>query len=172
MTAFADEEEFELFGSWSGAGEGAGALVFAVDGEARALMQLRDDRPHVPGPGMWAPFGGGVEAGESLREAAVREFEEETGLALSRRALRPFGRSLLGLKRRSRLYAFVARMPAGPEAVRLGEGAGFALFTPAQLRAVPLSPSLAAMTLRLADLLERGELPEAAGARPPPAREA
>jgi hypothetical protein len=61
-------------------------------------------------------------------------------------------------------------MPAGPEAVRLGEGAGFALFTARQLRAVPLSPSLAGMTLRLAELLEAGALPEAAGARPVPAK--
>ena len=42
---FADEPAFPVFGAWEAAGPGAGAMVFAVDAEARVLMQLRDDRP-------------------------------------------------------------------------------------------------------------------------------
>ncbi len=39
----------------------------------------------------WGAPGGGREAGESVRENAVREVEEETGLLLDGRALRPVG---------------------------------------------------------------------------------
>jgi 8-oxo-dGTP diphosphatase len=162
----AREPDFPLFGDWTEPGAGAGALVFAIDAENRALMQLRDDRPHVHAAGIWAPFGGGVEPGETLLQAALREFAEETGLTLPAAALAPFGRSLLQLPSRARLFAFTAPMPAGPEAIRLGEGAGFALFTPAQLRAIPLSPSIREMTLHLADRLE-ARAPAPAKSPPP-----
>lgn len=172
MTVFADHDHFPPFGPWETPGAGAGALVYAVDAEARVLMQLRDDRPHLAGAGFWAPFGGGVEAGETLRQAALREFEEETGLILSEADLRPFGRALSRTSRRAKLYAFAARMPGPPEAVRLGEGAGFALFTARQLASLSISPAVREMTLHLAGLIEAAALPEAAdapriGLRPP-----
>ncbi len=50
-----------------------------VDGEGRLLMQERDE--HAPySPDAWAMPGGGIEAGESPQQAAVRELEEETAL--------------------------------------------------------------------------------------------
>lgn len=164
------DHAFPLFGGWENAGQGAGAMIYAVDREARVLMQLRDDRPHLPGAGFWAPFGGGVEEGETLREAAVREFEEETGLIVEASALRPFGRCLSPRRSRARLYSFVMRLDAGPEAVRVGEGAGFAFYTARQLRLIPLAPALAHVSLRAAELIEAGALPEAEGARPVAAR--
>ena len=53
----------------------AAAIIFTADG--RYLMQLRDDKPGLRAPGHWGLFGGGVEAGETPREALVRELEEE-----------------------------------------------------------------------------------------------
>lgn len=163
---FPDEPEFPLFGAWEDAGPGAGAMIFAVDAEARVLMQLRDDRPHLSGAGFWAPFGGGVEAGETLREAAVREFWEETGITLAQDVLRPFGRCLSTRRSRARLYAFVTRLDVTPEAIRVGEGAGFAFYTARQLRLIPLAPALAHASLRMAELIEADALPEAQGAVP------
>lgn len=146
MSALGDAD-FRLHGAWDEPGTHAGALVFAVDAEGRVLLQLRDARPGVQQGGLWAPFGGGVEPGEGLAEAACREFAEETGLVLAPEALTPLGRALSGTPRRARLYAFAARCPRPAEAIRLAEGAGFAFLTLAQLRAFPLVPAIRAMAM-------------------------
>ncbi len=41
------------------------------------LLQLRDMKPNILHPGHWGPFGGGVEYGESPKDAAIRELKEE-----------------------------------------------------------------------------------------------
>ncbi|MDF2234516.1 NUDIX domain-containing protein [Albimonas sp. CAU 1670] len=153
------DEAFDLMGDWQGPGDEAAAAVYAVDPLGRILMQLRDDAPGLAAAGLWSPFGGGVEPGETLREAAVREFEEETGLRLAPDALRPYVRVLSGRPGRPRIYTYLAAMPAGAEAIRLGEGAGFALWTPRQMRLIPLSPALADAGLRLAGMVEAGAVP-------------
>ncbi|MEV5378061.1 MULTISPECIES: NUDIX hydrolase [Streptomyces] len=50
------------------------ASAVVTDGEGRILMQRRADS------GLWALPGGGMEMGESLAGAVVREVREETGL--------------------------------------------------------------------------------------------
>ena len=143
------EADFPAVGGWERPGAAVGAVVFAHDAGGRLLMQLRDDRPGLVHAGMWGPFGGGVEPGETLAQAAVREFAEETGLALDTAALRPLARVVSDSARRTRLIAFEAPMPAPVEAVRLGEGAGFALLTTAQLERFPLTPPLRPVALAL-----------------------
>jgi len=41
------------------------------------LLQLRDNDPSVAYPNTWSFFGGGVDEGESHKEALYRELEEE-----------------------------------------------------------------------------------------------
>lgn len=52
----------------------AGVAVVIRDKQGRILLEKRSDN------GMWGIPGGGIEPGESVREAALREIKEETGL--------------------------------------------------------------------------------------------
>lgn len=126
-----------------------GALVMAQDGEGRVLMQLRDDRPGIAAPGRWGLFGGGVELGEDLVEAAVREFREETGVWLSEHELAPLVRVPSQARADGVLYVFHTDRRLAPGDLRLGEGAGFAFLTPVQLLRfdviAPLRPLFAEM---------------------------
>lgn len=63
------------------------ARIVLLDEKGRALL-LRGHDPQSPDVHFWFTIGGGVEAGESLRETAVREISEETGLAVDQAALR------------------------------------------------------------------------------------
>lgn len=56
------------------------ARVVMLDGDGRVLL-LRGHDPAVPETFYWFTVGGGVEKGENLRSAAVREILEETGVA-------------------------------------------------------------------------------------------
>jgi len=55
------------------------ARVLPVNGRGEVLL-LQDQDPAVPGVLRWGTAGGGVDEGESLLEAAVRELREETGI--------------------------------------------------------------------------------------------
>ena len=141
MTETETEADFPALCDWRDPGAGAGAHVLIHDAGGRVLLQLRDDIPGMAYPGRWSLFGGGVEPGETLRAAAVREVAEETGLALPPASLTPLGRILSRWGRSGlRLFVYAAPMPQGPETVRLDEGAGFALATPAQTDALDLIP--------------------------------
>jgi 8-oxo-dGTP pyrophosphatase MutT (NUDIX family) len=55
------------------------ARVLLLDPEGRILL-MKGRLPGAPdAPGAWFTVGGGVEAGESLEAAALREIREETG---------------------------------------------------------------------------------------------
>jgi 8-oxo-dGTP diphosphatase len=132
---------FPLFGDWTAPGPNAGAHLLVHDRDGRLLLQLRDMTPGIAYPGWWSLFGGGVEGAEPLRQAAVRELAEETGLVADPRALEPFGRTLSRWgTRRLRLFVYRWAWNGRPEEIRLGEGAGFALATAAQLDTLPVIP--------------------------------
>ncbi len=57
------------------------ARVIPVNAEGECLLLLGTD-PGDDCPPYWFTVGGGVEAGESLQDAAVREADEEIGLAV------------------------------------------------------------------------------------------
>ena len=79
-------------------------------------------------------FGGKVEAGETLRAAAVREFFEETGIVIAEGDLGPMVQVASQTLSNWRIYVFELARPVRPDEIRLGEGAGFAFLTEAQVR--------------------------------------
>jgi 8-oxo-dGTP pyrophosphatase MutT (NUDIX family) len=57
------------------------ARVLPVDPEGRVLL-LHGWDPRRPDEPFWFTIGGAAEAGESLRDAAARELQEETGISV------------------------------------------------------------------------------------------
>jgi 8-oxo-dGTP pyrophosphatase MutT (NUDIX family) len=53
-----------------------GVVLLREDGAA--LLQLRDNKPHIQDPGIWVFPGGHIEPGETPEAGARREFVEET----------------------------------------------------------------------------------------------
>jgi 8-oxo-dGTP diphosphatase len=66
------------------------ASVFVEDAQGRLVLQLRDDKPAIPHPGHWGPWGGRVEDGETPVEGAAREVREELTLNVQVHELRYF----------------------------------------------------------------------------------
>jgi 8-oxo-dGTP pyrophosphatase MutT (NUDIX family) len=54
--------------------------IFLILPKGQIVAQLRDNIPGIASQGMLSTFGGGVDIGESPKQAAVRELEEETCL--------------------------------------------------------------------------------------------
>ncbi len=102
----------------TGAGPGPriAARLILLDDHQRVLLFSGDD-PH--GARVWFPTGGGVEPGEDLRAAAVRELFEETGLRLAPTDLigpmwrRSASFVFTGVNYEQTEFYFVAGAPAG-----------------------------------------------------------
>lgn len=61
-----------------------GSCVFLIAADGSILLQQRSDDVPPAGIGRWTAPGGGREGDESPRDTALREFLEETGVALQR----------------------------------------------------------------------------------------
>ena len=79
------------------------ARVILID-EADRVLLVRGHDVDEPARSWWFTVGGGIEAGESARQAAVRELREETGVTLAEEAL------VGPVYTRSALFDFFARL--------------------------------------------------------------
>ena len=113
----------------AGAYECDGAAAILVNDKGEVLLLQRDDKPDIIYPNLWNFPGGGVEAGESLMEAALREVFEETGFAAP--TLEPFAETINPVKKGGlveRVALFRGHIECGLDDLTLGEGQDMQFF--------------------------------------------
>ena len=100
--------------------------VFLKANNGSFLMQLRDDKPSIVFPDHWGLFGGTIESGESVCEAASRELEEEIELHVLPKEIvkfRHYSRS------NYRVHACFYHLKTPISKLNLQEGADLGLFS-------------------------------------------
>ena len=119
----------------------AGAGVLALDRWGRVLLQLRDaDLPPERFPDQWSIPGGIIEPGEPPDAAALREFEEETGVLLEELSLfRVYQKDRDLPESLTDVYHIYYGDPDLDEAeLEVNEGQAFRYFAPDELAGLPM----------------------------------
>lgn len=112
--------------------------VLLVDGAY--VLQLRDDRPGIASPGMWAFFGGSLEQGEKPEAGLRREIAEELSIDIgSCEALGHVDRWSAFWQQIVRYWFFAADVTAQWPAHEVREGQGAGLFRITELPATGLN---------------------------------
>jgi 8-oxo-dGTP diphosphatase len=133
------------------------AVSAAIVRDGKVLVVQRA-RP--PAGGLFSLPGGVVEAGESLREALVREIREETSLTIEPLALAGFRETITRddenrVERHFVILPFAARWLAGEP--KLNDELSDARWVrPAELGELPTTPGLAEIVAAAFELVERG----------------
>jgi 8-oxo-dGTP diphosphatase len=130
-----------------------GCQAVLVDAAGRILLQLRDDIPTIPFPGMWAIPGGMLEPPETPLACIVREVAEELGVEIA-------PADVTHLMTRTRSYGvehtFTARLDVPAEDIRLTEGQRVAWFTVAEAVGMGLAYEDADVLREVAGRIARG----------------
>jgi 8-oxo-dGTP diphosphatase len=119
-------------------------LVFGLRLGRVLLQQVAQGRGEWAG--LWNGLGGHVEPGESPAQAAVREFHEETGLALI--APRLAGTLVVDLAAGLGLVLFVFVGQAGPGEERANHEGALGWFAPEEVGSLPAVSDLAVLLPR------------------------
>jgi ADP-ribose pyrophosphatase YjhB (NUDIX family) len=129
------------------------ASAVVVDQDGRILLHRRSDNR------LWSIPGGGMEIGESIAETVVREVEEETGLKVEPDRLvgiytnpRHVTAYDDGEVRQQFSICFACHVVGGRLAERANESLEVGFFSPEQIEAMPMHPSI---RLRIAHYLEK-----------------
>ena len=138
-----DQNEFTTLGEWQGYSKERVAALLVMDQHDRLLLQFRDCFTHIAHPGRWSMFGGHVEGNEDLRQTCGREINEELGIDLDIQSFTPFAKYVSDPpKLMDQIYVFSTRQRLQVSQILLGEGAGFGVFTPMQLKTLDIPRSV------------------------------
>jgi 8-oxo-dGTP pyrophosphatase MutT (NUDIX family) len=119
-----------------------GSAVLLVDRDGRVLLQERDDDVPPAGIGRWAIPGGGRERDEDPLQTALREFQEETTVRLSRlRHFATYAPWTDPWMKRFVLDVFVAEDDVPREAIEVLEGTDFRYWSPEEALQLLLNPN-------------------------------
>jgi len=113
--------------------EGVSSILISKD--RKLLLHLRDDKPTIPYPGVWALFGGSVNKNENSYEAIKREIKEEINFDLVN-----FGLFREFVHNKKREYAFVGEIDKDLEALTLKEGQEMRFFEPNKINDLEIRP--------------------------------
>ncbi len=127
------------------------ASVVLVDARGWVLLQERDERPRID-PDTWGLTGGHVEADETVRTAAHRELEEETGIRLEAGVLR-FWQTFRpwSAEPEHAVHVWVGRVDLTDDDVECHEGRQIVFVEPAAALRLHLGESASQILPRLLD---------------------
>ncbi len=111
------------------------AALIPVNSQGEVLLMQRDEKPGLTFPSHWNLVGGGVEPGETIEQALVRETREEIGIDLA--GYWPF-RSFWW--RDYEVSVFYSRLDQAAESLERGEGQALQFFTSDAARKLVLVP--------------------------------
>lgn len=103
--------------------------VLHITASGEVMLQQRDDKPEISNSGKIGTFGGEVEQGETLIEAAIRETEEELSIKLRLEDMTYFSELQLTKERHGidQLCHFYLSHGVDPKKVDVKEGQGYVL---------------------------------------------
>ena len=132
----------------------AAAGVFLLTDDRRLVLQLRDNKPDIHYPGMIATFGGGAEPGETPIACALRELEEETGIAARAEDLQLLGAvSRVDFRGDPTASVFFLLRGVDPDRLVITEGAAIVI----PLDAIAAESRLTKNCRRFSEMIAAGE---------------
>lgn len=109
------------------------ANIILINDKNEVLLHLRDNKPTIQYPNMWALPGGYVETGETPEQCIVREINEELGVELETVVLLVAAQRSYGFE-----YTFWARANFRVEDITLTEGQAIRWFSPDEVKSTKL----------------------------------
>jgi 8-oxo-dGTP diphosphatase len=120
--------DYVRFSGYAEAMQGTAQIILARH-DGAVIMQHRDNKPGITNPGLITAFGGNIEVGETPLEAATREINEETNIAVTPDRLQTFGtyHKTIAEHGENRIVYFFIIFGVDDQNLKVYEGQGFVI---------------------------------------------